>query len=107
MKLMTKNKARKLLKEYGVGSKSFENMLKAGQIKCLPCGDSIRIPEWSIELWLKNTIDYPTNSLSEVKSTISRFQPSSMDNEYSFVKARIQRTESRQHRIRTDPCTTA
>ena len=92
MKLMTKNKAMELL---GIGRSRLDAMLKAGQIKVVPAGDGYLIPEWSLEQCQKNTVDYPINSSSEGKFTTSKYQPSSMDNAFSFEKARIQRTEKK------------
>ena len=92
MKLMTKNNVMKIL---GIGRTALENMLKAGQLKCVMVGNSYRIPEWSLEQCQRNIVDYPTNSSSEVKYTTSKYQPSSMDNAFSFEKARIQRTEKK------------
>lgn len=43
MKLMTKNKAMELL---GIGRTALENMLKAGQLKCVPVGNTYRIPDF-------------------------------------------------------------
>lgn len=92
MKLMTKNKAMELL---GIGRNRLEAMLKAGQIKVVPSGDGYLIPEWSLEQCQKNTVDYPTNSSSEVIYTTSKSQPLLADNVYSFEKARILRTEGK------------
>ena len=92
MKLMTKNTAMDLL---GIGRKRLENMLKAGQLKCVPCGNSVLIPDWSIEQCQKNIITYPSSSSCEGKYTTSIYQPSLTDNEYSFEKARIQATEKK------------
>lgn len=92
MKLMTKNNVMEIL---GIGRTALENMLKAGQLKCVMVGNSYRIPEWSLEQCLRNTINYPLSSSSEGKSTTSKYQPSSTDSEYSFAKVRIQRTEQK------------
>lgn len=92
MKLMTKNKAMEIL---GIGRTALENMLKAGQLKCVLVGNSYRIPQWSLEQCQKNTVDYPTNSSSEEVYTTSKYQPSSMDSGYSFAKARTLRTENK------------
>ena len=91
---MTKNKAMEIL---GIGRTALENMLRAGQLRCVLVGNSYRIPQWSLEQCQKNTVDYPTNSSSEDKSTTSKYQPSSADNAYSFEKARIQRTENKRN----------
>ena len=92
MKLMTKNKAMEIL---GIGRTALENMLKAGQLKCVLVGSSYRIPEWSLEECQKNIVSYHTNSSSEVTSTTLKSQHLSTDKEYSFAKARTQRTENK------------
>lgn len=92
MKLMTKNKAMELL---GIGRTALENMLKAGQLKCVPVGNTYRIPDWSLEQCQRNTVEYHINYSSEVNTTTCKSQQSSTDKEYSFEKARIQRTENK------------
>ena len=60
MKLMTKNKAMEIL---GIGRTALENMLKAGQLQCVPVGNSIRIPQWSPEQCCCCQCDMPTSLL--------------------------------------------
>ena len=94
---MTKNKAMEIL---GIGRTALENMLKAGQLQCVMVGNSYRIPEWSLEQCQKNTVAYHTKLSSGDKYITLKSLPSSMDNEYSFVKARTQRTKEQLNNMR-------
>ena len=95
MELLTKNKAYKKLKSIGIGRVRLERLLASGQIECICDGGSYLIPDWSLEQWLKNTTKHPLNLSLEAKPTTSKYQPSSMDNEYSFVKLRTQRIKDK------------
>ena len=92
MELLTKNKAMETLK---IGRVRLEHLLKSGSLECVKIGNAYLIPDWSLEQCLKNTTKHPLSLSSEVKPTISKYQPSSTEKEYSFAKQRIQRLKQR------------
>lgn len=95
MKLLTKNQAFKKLNKTGIGRIRFERLLNSGQIQSVYDGSSYLIPDWSLEQWLNHTQCYPQSFSLEEESTTCKSQRSSTDKEYSFEKARTQRTENK------------
>ena len=106
MNCLTKTKALKKLSKMGLGRVRAERLLKSGQIKPVSDGKTLLYPEWSLELWSKNTIPaHQLNLPSEVVYTTSQYQQSSTATEYSFEKVRTQRTNDKLSNTQTKDST--